>query len=103
MKITPADVAAGTKTKLGLYIASQRAKGEEGVAALSAYLEASAPRVVTAETATREAETLDLNTVQLNAIEIASCDKNGTSKVEMLKLKRERVAEQLSNGITPRL
>jgi phage I-like protein len=103
MKITPADVAAGTKTKLGLYIASQRGKGEEGVAALSAYLDASAARVVTAETATREAETLDLNTVQLNAIEIASCDKNGTSKVEMLKLKRERVAEQLSNGITPRL
>ncbi len=93
MKLTPADCAPGSTTKAGKYIALQRGKGDEGVMALSAYLDASAARVTTAETAATEQRSQEIDTVTLTAAEVESCEKNGTDKKAYLANKRSRIAD----------
>lgn len=92
MKLTPADTAPGSKTKAGAYIASQRSKGEEGVLALTAYVDALTPRVTTVDSTISEAKTNEIDTVTLSATEVESLRKNGGDAAAYLKNKRERIA-----------
>ena len=101
-KLTPADCAAGSKTKLGGRIAAWRKQGDEGVLSLSATLDALTPRVTTVETALTEgkgAELNDLATVTLTAAEEHNCKLFGGADVagyrkRMLAIKQERIAER---------
>ncbi len=104
-KLTPADCDG--KTEAGKYVASLRDRGDEGIRALTAYVSALKPRVVTLDTSTKERETDRLDpkgeeVVILNATEIESCRKNGIKQEDMLRVKRERVAELKANGLAPR-
>lgn len=98
-KFTPADIAAGSKTKNGALLAEWRSKGDEGIAMLSGYVETLSARVITAETQqSNTAPSVDLvpnvdaATLQLTATEKESCRKNGTDPAEYLKNKRARHA-----------
>jgi hypothetical protein len=104
-KLTPADCDG--KTEAGKYIAGLRDRGDEGIKALSAYVSALKPRVVTMDTSVKERETDRLDpkgeeVVTLNATEIETCRKNGIKQEDMLRVKKERVAELKANGVTPR-
>jgi len=104
-KLTPADCDG--KTEAGKYIAGLRDRGDDGIRALSAYVSALKPRVVTMDTSVKERETDRLDpkgeeVVTLNATEIETCRKNGIKQEDMLRVKKERVAELKANGVTPR-
>lgn len=103
-KLTPADCDG--KTEAGKYVASLRDRGDDGIKALSAYVSALKPRVVTLDTSTKERETDRLDpkgdeVVSLNATEIETCRKNGIKQEDMLRVKKERHAELKANGIAP--
>lgn len=91
MKLTPADCEPTSKTEQGQYIASLRARGEEGVKALSAFVGALKPRVATIETAITEPKTATPDVVTLTAAEEASIRKNGIDRDQYLKNKADRL------------
>lgn len=99
MKLTPADLAANSRTKAGQYIATLTAKGD--VAGIAAYVDALPARAVAADAAAKESpQATDLDTVTLTAAELAACEKTGKKPADMLAVKREHYAYLRANGVS---